>query len=94
MPRFRAIVITAAAAAVLLAAWMSLPGCDTHEKRVAQQIEKERQERRSAESQARAWQVSAVALSSAAVLTLIVGTALGSRARRDARRSRSDEPQE
>jgi predicted MFS family arabinose efflux permease len=94
MPRFRAVVVTAAAAAVLLAVWMSLPGCDTRERRQTQQIEKERQERRTAESQARFWQVTAVALSGAVVLTLIVGAAIGSRARHDAGRSRPHDPQE
>jgi predicted MFS family arabinose efflux permease len=94
MPRFRTVVITAAAAAVLLVVWLSLPGCNRREQNLEQQLEKERQERQTAEFQARAWQVRAVVLGSAAVLTLIVGTALGSRARHDARRNRPHEPQE
>ena len=93
MPRFRTVVITAAAAAVLLFVWLSLPGCDQREQRIQQQIEKERQERQRAESQTHAWQVIALALGGAAVLTLVVGAALGSRARQDARRSRPDETQ-
>ena len=93
MPRLRTVVITAAAAAVLLVVWLSLPGFDQREQNLEQQLKKERQERQTAELQARAWQVRAVVFCGVAVLTLVVGAALGSRASQDARRSRPDEEQ-
>jgi hypothetical protein len=96
MPRLRNVVLTAALAALVLAVWLSLHGCDQDATApdIRQQLAQEQQRREVAENTGRRWQVVAVCLGSAAVLTLVVGAALGSRARHDARRSRPDEPQE
>jgi hypothetical protein len=82
-------------AAVLLAVWMSLHGCDQAAATpdIRRQLAHEQQRREAAEIAGRRWQVVAVVFGSAAVLALVVGAALGSSARRGARQSPPHEPQ-
>ena len=96
MPRIRNVVLTAAMAAVLLAVWMSLYGCDQEAAApdIRRQLAHEQQRREAAEIAGQRWQVVAVVFGSAAVLALVVGAALGSSARRSARQSPPHEPQQ
>ena len=94
MPRFRTVLLTAAAAALLLAVWMSLPGCGRDKgPDLRQELAREQQRREVAESESRRWQNRALWLGGAAVLALVVGAALGSKARDDARRDSPHGPQ-
>ena len=93
MPRLRAVLLAVVAAVALPALCLSLPGFGSRQRQLEQEVAKERQERWTAESRTRVWQIRAVVFGSATVLALVVGAALGSRARRDARRSPPHEPQ-
>jgi len=85
MPRLRNVLLTAALAAMVLSVWMALHGCDDKQDQpdIRRQLAAEQRRREAAESRATAWQISATVLGAAAVLALVAGTALGSRARRD-----------
>lgn len=72
-----------AAAATALALCLPLQSCRGRPD-LSQRLATEEQRRAAAERLARFWQVTATGLGGVAVLALVAGAALGSRARRDA----------
>lgn len=95
MPRKKAVLPTVAMAALLLAVCLSLQGCDDPPAKadsgpdLRQELRQERQRREAAEMESRLWQTRGAWMGGAVALALVVGAALGSRARRDAERAQS-----